>query len=137
MIKANELRVGNFLKFNNFIGGEEKIIQIDLRFFASWAGGRSPKEMKFDEELSNYYTGIELTPEVLLAAGFQNFDNTWIVGRISEWEVHLMKYGFVITHETCDPRIWNIPINTLHGVQNAIFALTGTELEIDLTKAIK
>ena len=119
MINSNELRIGNTIYDRH-----GNITHIHSGWFYIT---QDPKRLKD-------YSPIPLTPEVLLAAGFQNFDNTWIVGRISEWEVHLMKYGFVITHETCDPRIWNIPINTLHGVQNAIFALTGTELEIDITK---
>lgn len=131
MIK--ELRIGNYLKAP--LGELARVKQLGSLDY--------PDFIKYDllnekGEINgfgqNSFEPIPLTPEVLLAAGFQKFDNTWIIGRISEWEVHLMKYGFVITHETCDPRIWNIPINTLHGVQNAIFALTGTELEIDITK---
>ena len=134
MIK--ELRIGNWvfgLDTPLMPSQSKKYFQVDG---ISEDGINCWRVEGFDSEYATFEP-IPLTPEVLLAAGFQNFDNTWIVGRISEWEVHLMKYGFVITHETCDPRIWNIPINTLHGVQNAIFALTGTELEIDLTKAIK
>ena len=132
----NELRIGNWL-----FGIDTPLVpRQSKRYFQvdniSNDGINCWRVDGFDTEYATFEP-IPLTPEVLLAAGFQKFDNTWIIGRISEWEVHLMKYGFVITHETCDPRIWNIPINTLHGVQNAIFALTGTELEIDLTKAIK
>ena len=129
MINSNELRIGNIVDAINKRYNEKYIIVESVNSECINSDWRPYNFIQL--------TPIPLTPEVLLAAGFQNFDNTWIVGRISEWEVHLMKYGFVITHETCDPRIWNIPINTLHGVQNAIFALTGTELEIDLTKAIK
>ena len=136
MINKSELRLGNWVfGFDTPLmpSQSKKYFQVDG---ISEDGINCWRVEGFDTEYATFEP-IPLTPEVLLAAGFQNFDNTWIVGRISEWEVHLMKYGFVITHETCDPRIWNIPINTLHGVQNAIFALTGTELEIDLTKAIK
>lgn len=136
MINKSELRLGNWVFGHDpqsMSYGVKKYFQVDE---ISEDGINCWRVEGFDSEYATF-DPIPLTPEVLLAAGFQNFDNTWIVGRISEWEVHLMKYGFVITHETCDPRIWNIPINTLHGVQNAIFALTGTELEIDLTKAIK
>ena len=129
MINSNELRIGNIIDAIKKRHNEKYIIVESVNSECINSDWRPYNFIQL--------TPIPLTPEVLLAAGFQNFDNTWIVGRISEWEVHLMKYGFVITHETCDPRIWNIPINTLHGVQNAIFALTGTELEIDLTKAIK
>ena len=132
----NELRIGNWL-----FGIDTPLVpRQSKRYFQvdniSNDGINCWRVDGFDTEYATFEP-IPLTPEVLLAAGFQKFNGTWIVGRISEWEIHLMKYGFVITHETCDPRIWNIPINTLHGVQNAIFALTGTELEIDLTKAIK
>ena len=129
MINSNELRIGNIIDAIKKRHNEKYIIVESVNSECINSDWRPYNFIQL--------TPIPLTPEVLLAAGFQNFDNTWIVGRISEWEVHLMKSGFVITHETCDPRIWNIPINTLHGVQNAIFALTGTELEIDLTKAIK
>ena len=129
MINSNELRIGNIVDAINKRHNEKYIIVESVN---SGCINSDWRPYDFIQLIP-----IPLTPEVLFAAGFENFDNTWIVGRFSEWEVHLMKYGFVITHETCDPRIWNIPINTLHGVQNAIFALTGTELEIDLTKAIK
>ena len=131
MIK--ELRIGNYLKAP--LGELARVKQLGSLDYPDFIKCDLLNEKgEINGFGQNGFEPIPLTPEVLLAAGFQKFDNTWIIGRISEWEVHLMKYGFVITHETCDPRIWNIPINTLHGVQNAIFALTGTELEIDITK---
>ena len=134
MIK--ELRIGNYLKAP--LGELARVKQLGILNYPDFIKCDLLNEKgEVNGFGQNGFDPIPLTPEVLLAAGFQKFDNTWIVGRISEWEVHLMKYGFVITHETCDPRIWNIPITNLHGLQNAIFALTGTELEIDLTKAIK
>lgn len=132
MINSNELRLGNIVKNERYF--KEWGQHLYQEVVAIECGKIKTNKYEWDEPYEPYFNPVELTPEVLLAAGFQNFDNTWIIGRISEWEVHLMKYGFVITHETCDPRIWNIPINTLHDVQNAIFALTGTELEIDITK---
>ena len=126
MINSNELRIGNIIDAIKKRHNEKYIIVESVNSECINSDWRPYNFIQL--------TPIPLTPEVLLSAGFQKFNGTWIVGRISEWEIHLMKYGFVITHETCDPRIWNIPINTLHGFQNAIFALTGTELEIDITK---
>ena len=70
-IKANELRLGNLIRFNNFIG-DERNVTVNARFFASMAGGRPFTEVEGSNnaELNNYYSGIVLTPEILEKCGF-------------------------------------------------------------------
>jgi len=64
MIKANELRIGNFIKFNNHIQ-KEMVVTVDARFFCSLAGGRPMNEIKPDEEINDYYSPIKLTKEIV------------------------------------------------------------------------
>lgn len=131
MIKANDLRVGNFIKFNNHLE-KEKIVQVNLRFFASWAGGRNPDEMKVDEEISNYYTEIELTPDILQRCGF-------------DWSIYhqaFHKEGFDLDINECYPKGYALcrfkrkgdpivpNIFYLHQLQNVYYSLTGSELEV-------
>lgn len=131
MIKANDLRVGNFIKFNNHLE-KEKIVQVNLRFFASWAGGRNPDEMKVDEEISNYYTEIELTPDILQRCGFdwsiyhqafhkENFE-------LDINECYPKGYALCRFKRTGEPVVPNLFY--LHQLQNAYYVLTGSELDV-------
>jgi len=130
MIKANDLRVGNYIKFNNHLE-KEKIVQVNLRFFASWAGGRNTDEMKVDEEISNYYTGIELNPVNLLKCGF-------VLGDGYYWKTWGTNGMFIVKFDTVYNKFFveagkgfNLLVEYVHELQNAfhVFSL-GRELEV-------
>jgi hypothetical protein len=151
MIKANDLRVGNFIKFNNHLE-KEKIVEINLRFFASWAGGRNPNEMKVDEEINNYYTGIELTPEILEKFGFKygkvdgisSFSDSEREGDTHYWDLSIKRTEFIDSHEISivkwgDDKYFTFQlgrgtyrqqIKYVHQLQNLIYPLAGVELEV-------
>lgn len=132
MIKANELRIGNIIRFYNLIE-PEIFIKINARFFCSLAGGRPLSELKDDEEINGYHQPVELTPDILEAAGFTNGIKTIETSFLeTEFYVDLMdgdagfnKHG-----------LW-FPCKHLHQLQNLYYCLTGEELQIDITKLNK
>lgn len=146
ILKANELRVGNYIKFNNHIE-KEKIIQINLRFFASWAGGRSAEDMRIDEEINDYYQPIPLTEQWLERFGFEKLwdlnKNQWSLyideGLIIEaTKVDLLFYiRLCISQDNFDENIdtscfvayRDIGYISFHTLQNLYYSITGCELE--------
>lgn len=133
MIKANELRIGNYIKFHNHLE-PEKIVTVNVRFFSSLAGGRSLEEIKPDEELNGYYSPIPLTPELLLKLGFEKDGYEGAV-----W----YQKGFPVIGELCtsdrehplgnflfDTNTDTLKIHYLHQLQNLYYSLTGSEMEV-------
>jgi hypothetical protein len=106
MIKANELRIGNWVKFP-FTGPEQvgEIIRLEQdsgennEYYISSINDRFPRHIKTIEP-------IEITPEILGKVKFKG-------------------YGFNVYSALKK-------INYLHELQNIYFALTGEELEIEL-----
>ena len=133
MLKANELRIGNFIKFHNHLE-TEKVITVNARFFSSLAGGRSLEEMKSDEELSNYYSGIPLTLEILEKCGWGKSDEHEIgTNMLNEnndglyFDYHFKRFRMDFG-DNSDIRMPHIQY--LHQLQNLYYSLTGDELEI-------
>jgi hypothetical protein len=119
-MKANELRIGNW--YQNHKGEYQ---QITPRFFSSLAGGLSWEDQKAAgySELSGYFHPIPLSPEILEKCGFKDeYGN----GRyyFDGFEYYNGKLWF---------RTAEIKIQYLHQLQNLYFALTGEELEVNLT----
>jgi hypothetical protein len=139
MIAANELRIGNYLVFRNFIQPDQ-IIKIDARWFCSLAGGRSTHEIKPDEEINNYYSGIPLTPEILQKCGFE-FEPCGISGADMWQGISFWKKGVITLRGNVSTAkggvlhlsgYYNSQIKFIHQLQNIYFALTGKELEVNL-----
>lgn len=141
MLQSNELRVGNFLKFNNHIE-KERIVQVNLRFFGSWAAGISIDEMKFDEKFNIYYSPIPLTPEILEKCGFEivvELHPTYLIGK-GAIVLHVTKqsgkYWHCIVYNNYEDELserWAGIGNVqyLHQLQNLYFALIGEELKVN------
>ena len=136
MIKANELRIGNIIRFHNRIE-PERFIKINARFFSSLAGGRPLSELKDDEEINWYHQPIELTPDILEAAGCKKdvIDgwNLWVNGNLFVIRKLVSSNGYTLSvgdYCLCD-------MEYLHTFQNAYYCLTGEELQIDVTKLEK
>jgi hypothetical protein len=123
MITANELRIGNWLEFDNYIQ-QSKFIQVGRRFFSSASIDGTEENFR----VSEYYHPIPLTEEILLKCGF---------------EIKKDEYGSVLAYQkgikpllisgrmkgyytaSCD---YNIQY--LHELQNLYYAITKTELII-------
>lgn len=142
-IKANNLRIGNWLSFFNMIE-PERYVQVNARFFCSLANGRPVNELKPDEELSGYYRPIPLTPSILQSAGFKededddNFDGLFIIQpefqniqyKIREFPkglgIWVVFKGFLsFDHEVTS-------IKYLHELQNLYYVHQKEELKIQL-----
>jgi len=132
-MKANELRIGNLIIFDNLISGEQ-IIEVTPRFFSSLAGGRDFEDQKNNTELNNYYKPIPLTEEWLLKFGFEKGNKYWHNGLGSNIFYDLdnkylrQAYGTGVNITMFAISAMNIQY--VHQLQNLYFALTGEELTV-------
>ena len=127
-----ELMIGNWVKNKNgvperVISINEAIIQVD-----------SNSSNVSDHHVSNF-SGIDLTPEILKKAGFENGIGSKIILPLKK-----DKYTCYLWLEFIDDRVYLLTaddghdyhlvddINHLHRLQNVYFALTGKELQVDL-----
>jgi hypothetical protein len=127
MIKANELRIGNWVYYNNAL---KRIVAI--------TSGNTVKLNtlpKIIEDDILELTPIPLTPELLENCGFVLdkgvgvwFDKKEHDGfRITLWDSHEGRYLF-----TRQMPSNHIPVFHLHQLQNLYFSLTNQELTIHL-----
>lgn len=128
MIKANELRIGNCISFQNHLE-TEKVVTVNARFFSSLAGGSPLEEMKPDEELSNYYSPIELTPELLEKGGF-NVTSKGFYQHPNWYNVSLKHLRGTYNLRCNFMDIITNNIDYLHQLQNLYYSLVGSELEV-------
>lgn len=117
-MKANELRIGDWVMI---YGSQQKIHSIDEN---------SVNGDFYGDGAANYLDGcspIPLTPEILEKVGFEKRIDTG-----NEFYTHgsfaLYKTDGGFLHNACD-----VSIDSLHQLQNLVYILTGTELEINLT----
>jgi hypothetical protein len=118
-MKANELRIGNLIRFNNLIE-KEKIVTVTGRFL-----------LPFSEDvgdISNYYQPIPLTEEWLLKFGFEKIGEYWYKDRFFI-EMLFGRLNLRITINNAESAYAN-SVQYVHQLQNLYFALTGNELEI-------
>lgn len=129
MIAANEIRVGNWIKYSDSTDITEyyrgKYVKVDIDNF---------EDIILDQRYTTIelYTGIPLTPEILEKAEMRwcNEDKYWIDGRCDY--VIDEKYNFYLFNEV-DGGLWHVKkLKSLHDYQNTVFALTGEELNIQL-----
>ncbi len=116
-LKAQELRIGN-IAFNSITNLPSIITVMDI------------------SDIENGYKrryGLPLTPEILLACGFE-FD-----GELYEYTKggdlrFTLEDGILVPHEyyTSQPFTEKAYPKYLHQLQNIIFALTGEELDVKL-----
>jgi len=136
MINKSELRLGNWVFGHDpqsMSYGVKKYFQVDE---ISEDGINCWRVEGFDSEYATF-DPIPLTPKVLLAAGFglSEFQNRMVITyENNKFDIWLYYYKEkCIYSSSCFPDGAK-PINYLHQLQNLYFALTGTELEIDITK---
>jgi hypothetical protein len=130
MIKANELRLGNWVHFTNSLGTEMNF-QINV-FHLAYMVEADPDYVQHGygiKYIEGSIKGIALTPEILEKSGFVNeeSDRGWTF------------LGFALIEDT-DGLFWLneevyfsiTPCLHLHQLQNLYFALTGQELSVNL-----
>lgn len=119
MIKANELRIGNWIYYNG------KLSKIDLTDF---------RDILEDNYEINYYKPIELTEEILLKSKLKPTSEDFFGIKISKkgfLEINLKPKRTIIFFDG----VYFIELKNikyLNQLQNLYFALTGKELEINL-----
>lgn len=128
MIKANELRIGNYINRKLYFGkcGQPELIKTKIN---------SGSFIDFCEE----FEAIPLTPEILESCGFELYDgNTkhWIHPTnmlFDLFNITALEDGFRIIAGRLKDKVIvgsSIQIKYLHQLQNLFFAITGEELEI-------
>ena len=146
MIKANEIRIGNWIEFNNFISPPNNL-QVTPRMFRQLGMDLSEN---LDLELSGYHKPIPLTEEWLLKMGFEKSQEEWYTIKYftdCDLATEQMAISYNLSSNRCavfdaieETDIVNIlsyPIYTskkvlyVHTLQNVFFALTGEELILD------
>jgi len=119
-MESNELRIGNLVIY----GGS--VVIMDLHEFTHF--------LRFPET----YTPITLTEEILLKSGFEITKNDeypfkYVINKGMRDELEIEDLNsttcFVLSHGR---RFSVVKIKHLHQLQNLYFALTGTELKIEL-----
>lgn len=129
MIKANELRVGNWVLMAH--ENVPELVNAKVIAFISHANSRGD---------NHPFEPIPLTPEILISAGFvfnEKSQSYRIFSHKEEW--------ILAAQQTTDKTFFKIglPVDSrsdqymtdliyVHQLQNLYFALAGTELEINL-----
>jgi len=128
MIQANELRIGNYIQDKQFK---------NIGYLKHWISKNMvcvKKEFSTSTDHISEFEPIELTEELLLKCGFVKNDNCYNYYEFSLEPINEKEY-FVILKYTL-PIAWaklnQLPISSLHQLQNVYFALTQTELQIKL-----
>jgi hypothetical protein len=115
-IKASELRIGNWLHLKN-----SDFIKVDVDNIADVVNNPA------------IFNPIQLTPEILEKCGFEDKGSGYLTKSIDEGGAFLMcEYGGVSIYHNIEECSFNFPGKYLHQLQNLFFALTGTELTINL-----
>ncbi len=130
-MKITELRIGNFVKWNNNIDKVASIIQDDTN------GDSIQCDNLHAERVLSEYDAIPLTEEWLLKFGFQLIQDGFFQYYVLEyWNyIKTVKRKFQISLEWMDDHylgIWLgdgvVHIYSVHQLQNLYFALTREEL---------
>lgn len=122
MIKANELRIGNWVILSE--DSTKFIIEEISKTGLVVQNSQETAWIEIEE-----FEPIPLTEEILLKCGFEHsiaglFGNNYMLNSVS---IQLKTLGAYIL--VCYPKC---EIKYLHQLQNLYFALTGQELEINL-----
>lgn len=131
MVNLNELRRGNFVRDAVVNSRIIKVSEITPDHILH--EGDESEEPFADDEID----GIPLTPEILEKCGFENPDilPDSFFGKETDFELNIKdgKFMAFILMGSTEVSV-DIEIKHLHQLQNLYFALTGTELEINLTE---
>lgn len=128
MIQALELRIGNWLLFDDgeHLSRYVQVAAINVDGFSAVGDHVYPTE----EDCKYNIEPIPLTPELLQKAGFK-----W-VSSIYRWKhdcgYEIIRHDFGFENGLGNGSFRQPSLKHLHQLQNLYFALTGEELTIDL-----
>jgi hypothetical protein len=135
MIKATDLKLGNWVKadnpeyFNAKYNGSMVCVDID-----------EYQDIYFNE---NLYSPIPLTPEILKQAGFEkqrssdNVLDNYFIGENPITHDWIMSLQWIDGREAPFYKNGYHQIKYLHQLQNLFYSLAGIELEINLSEPIE
>lgn len=137
MIQANELRIGNLIKFSDCVytrNASSKNLQNELDNGVDAIGISRIQEIRSYEVLTNgkLYTfnnidPVPLTDEILIKCGFSKNENTYY------HELFICNNGTLrILADNYRTTGKDVKIKSLHQLQNLYFALTGKELDLNI-----
>ena len=129
MIEAIELRIGNWihLKADTLSGSvneNAKVIELAQDYIKT--------DISKSYQLPSYEIyGIDITPEILEICKFEK-DEDFIRTTYKLGDIYLRDYGSWKLENKIGVPLYHVSIDYLHQLQNLYFALTGTELSIEL-----
>lgn len=126
MIQANDLRVGNIVLYIYSGFSESSIIRInDIGNIAVWG---SDSDGKYLINLKNIIP-IQLTKEILLKCGFElNLEKTLFIIKSCGLMLMDVKGLYYMANS-----LVKTDIKYLHQLQNLYYALTGVELQVNIS----
>lgn len=137
MIKANELRIGNYILINSKISKIFNVSDEGVNMVIDTLGHFPINEF---EKLSDC-TAIPLTPEILEKCGFKRDTVYFYRYSIGSFNIHKTLKDFKKA-DTKENRCFRLALDLgeflkteiqyLHQLQNLYFALTGEELNVKL-----
>lgn len=139
MIQANELRIGNlFIDYET--EPEKQIVWEVEEIRRSVKGGVIGVSYRNGSSWTAEPIPIPLTPEVLEACGFEikmngRYSSKWF-GNLYITVITSLKDRIIDIRHVDNVGSYKVGCNSLHQLQNLIFALSGEELEIDFTKLV-
>lgn len=139
-MKANELRIGNWVEHPHLLNGKEvKYGQVvDISDYDVIEGSTGVIAIKrFKMQSSNHFQPIPLTEEWLVKFGFEKDEtnlkmfNKKSTTSLVEYYFILDGYNFGLYNELMQSEIHiDLEVKYVHQLQNLYFALTGDELTI-------
>ena len=123
MIQANELRIGNYISYDKI----EKLPTIVEGIYFDEEYERQSIICRHVEDFINEFEPIPLTEEWLLKFGFVKFIELQVY-QLQGFEIAFEKGFFWYMLDTRG----EIQVTYLHDLQNLYFAITKTELTIDI-----
>lgn len=136
MIEANELRIGNSVYDTRTVGDRAGLPKVRNHTTITLI-----EERKYVSGVYTYLDPIELTPDVLLACGFEKHENSnefwnhWVLP--NNWYISEALHNEPSAGVRVGICYWSdiyIAVKNLHHLQNLYFALTGKELIYNLEK---
>lgn len=135
-MNANELRVGNWVSYFDTVC---RIISIKANHLNYVPNSEHYYINAVGVNAAQFYNHIEafrpiyLTNEIMEAAGFKKGKYSWNMGLVDGYLSHdLVPTGKLLINDDYDEYCFDFPCQYLHQLQNLVFALTGTELEINI-----
>lgn len=129
MIQANELRIGNYLLFDNV---QSQITAIDLDLNSISNDVVADNTYTYIKISSNRINGIRMSEDVLVNANFIKVGS--IADGMDKWMIKSSNFILYFNGEyagliTSLPK--SVPLYYLHQLQNLFFALIGEELQVN------